>query len=100
MRRFRVQTTVDAQAQLQTIFRWWRENRRGSDLLRREVNEGLTLLAHHPDAGAPIGSTMPGVRRLLLRRTQYHFYYQVDRQAGTVMILAVWHTARGGAPPL
>jgi hypothetical protein len=41
-----------------------------------------------------------GVRRLLLSRSQHLLYYEVDHTRATIEIIALWHTARGGAPPL
>jgi hypothetical protein len=44
------------------------------------------------DAGSP------GIRRLLLRATQFHVYYDFD--GATVRIVAVWSCLRGRGPDL
>lgn len=43
---------------------------------------------------------MRGVRRMLLARTSYHLYYVIDESAGSVELLALWHTRRGSKPTL
>jgi plasmid stabilization system protein ParE len=40
------------------------------------------------------------VRRLLLSRTGYHLYYQVNAEAGRVEVLALWHSRRGREPSI
>lgn len=58
------------------------------------------MLAEQPDAGAHPEGTPARVRRLVLPRTQYYLYYQVERGAGAVLVLAIWHTARDSGPPM
>jgi len=43
---------------------------------------------------------VPGLRRLLLRRTRYHLYYVHDETAGEVLILALWSAVSGRPPPV
>jgi len=88
-----------ARSHLREAAQWWRENRVSPELLERDLDAALGLLAQLPDIGAPV-LQRPGVRRLLLRKTQYHLYYRVDRAAGVVRIVAFWHTARGSEPEL
>jgi plasmid stabilization system protein ParE len=38
-------------------------------------------------------------RRLLLTETQYHIYFDVDEDAGEVLVVAIWHASRGRPPP-
>jgi hypothetical protein len=40
------------------------------------------------------------VRRVLLPKTRNHIYYEIDRENGVVMILAVWGAPKGRAPKL
>jgi plasmid stabilization system protein ParE len=93
----RVAWSGQARAQLAAASQWWCENRAGTDLLSRDVDAGVELLAAHPLAG-PSVPLLPGVRRLLLRRTQHLIYYRVEHEQ--VWIVAFWHTARGSGPPL
>ena len=97
----RVVFVREARAQLAAIARWWLENRPGQELFERELTKALALLAQHPEHGALyLAAPQPGVRRTLLRKTQYHVYYSVDRARRAVRILAIWHTAREHGPPL
>ncbi|NUQ76737.1 MAG: type II toxin-antitoxin system RelE/ParE family toxin [Polyangiaceae bacterium] len=59
------------------------------------------MLAELPEAGPACNRLdRSGTRRTLLRKTQYHIYYRIDRAAGLVNILALWHTARRRPPRL
>jgi plasmid stabilization system protein ParE len=91
-----------ARRQADRIDRWWRENRPAArDLFAREMAEARALLVSTPDAGAPFTERQGVVvRRLLLPRTRYHLYYEVNRESEAVMVLAVWGAPRGGAPKL
>ena len=97
--RHRILFLPPARFHVREAAQWWRENRASPELLERELDTALRLLARHPDIGPPV-LQRPGVRRLLLRKTQYHLYYRVDRAAGVVRIVALWHTARGSEPEL
>jgi plasmid stabilization system protein ParE len=102
MNRFRIVITATARRQLREITGWWRENMRTEpDLFVDELEASMQRLASAPWSGSPYPLARPiDVRRVLLRRCQYHLYYAVDAKAGTVTIRAVWHTARGHGPPL
>ncbi len=38
----------------------------------------------------------PGIRRVVLRTTRYHVYYQVEKD--TVTVVAIWSAVRGRGP--
>lgn len=59
----------------------------------------LGLLADHPEAGH-VHEPDPRYRRILMPRSQLYVYYRFDRELGIVLIVAVWHTARGKLPRL
>jgi hypothetical protein len=40
------------------------------------------------------------VRRYPLKKTPYQVYYQVNEEAGEVIVLSVWSAMRGHGPPL
>lgn len=68
-------------------------------MLGREVADAILLLVECPDAGARFHrATQPGVRKLLLRRTQHYLYYRVDDERRMIRVLTLWHTARGHDP--
>jgi hypothetical protein len=63
--------------------------------------EARRLLSRTPELGTPyVERDGVLVRRVLLRKTRHHVYYEIDRINGVVMILAVWGTPKGGEPPL
>ncbi len=102
MRRYRVEITSRARAQVLEISRWWRANRGlRPGLFGDEFRTARRQLARFPLTGPNYDA--PGfthVRRLLLVRTQHHVYYLLDDALKAVIIVAVWHTARGDEPPL
>ena len=81
---------------------WWIANRpTASDLFRREIDAIVRLLERSPMLGMTyIESSAPGVRRILIGRSRYHVYWEVDLPARIVTITAVWHSGRGSGPPL
>jgi plasmid stabilization system protein ParE len=79
---------------------WWKANRRAApDLFLRELEQAVALIADSPTLGkAANDDDLPGVRRVLMRRTRYHVYYRVTGE--TLEVLAIWHGARGEGPTL
>ena len=45
-------------------------------------------------------SASPEVRRLLIGRSRYHLYWEVDVASRAVTVLAVWYPGRGSGPRL
>jgi len=102
MKRFRVTLLEPAKAHIKEIARWWRANRGERHRLPlEELRAAITGLAAFPDIGMAYRSRhRRGVRRLLLPRSQYWVYYEVDDEREEVRVLAVWRALRGKAPPL
>ena len=98
----KVRISAPAKQQSRVISRWWRENRPAAPrLFAQEMAEARRLLSPKPDLGTPYierGEVL--IRRVLLRKTRHHVYYEIDRNDGVVMILAVWGTPKGAEPPL
>lgn len=95
-----VVTTPEADAQILAIGDWWRTHRPGApSLFAEELAHCFIVLAQAPDIGKPYRrhSSVPGLRRVLLRSTRYHVYYVPRPDA--VGVLAVWHSHRGQSPP-
>ena len=95
-----VRVTKRAQVQIDRAARWWDENR---DLAREafddDLAEALLLLGAEPSVGAPVFRLRAqGVRRLHLARIRYQLYYRA--RGDWVEVLALWHTSRGGEPPV
>jgi len=78
------------------------ENRDASPLLvMDEFNRCVSLLESSPDAGVRFHrSRVPGVRRLVMRRTEHHVYYLHDEPNAVVYIIAVWGAPKLGVPVL
>jgi plasmid stabilization system protein ParE len=91
-----------AKTHIREIARWWRANRGARHRLPlEELRLAFASLAAFPEIGPAYRSRHGiGVRRLLLPRSQYWVYYEVDHAAEEVRILAVWRASRGKAPPL
>lgn len=98
----RVAFSKSASEQASAIDDWWRENRPAApDLFWRELEAAIELLRTSPALGpiyAP--SPVPGVRRVLIGRSRYHVYWEIDAATRTVTITAVWHAERGSGPPM
>jgi plasmid stabilization system protein ParE len=79
---------------------WWKANRRAApDLFLRELEEAVALIANSPTLGRDANDEdLPGVRRVLMRRTRHHVYYRVTGEA--LDVLAIGHGARGERPTL
>lgn len=86
-----------AEAQLAEIHDWWITHR--SDvptLVLDELERCVTLLQNSPDIGTRFHrTTIPGVRRLVMKRTKHFVYYVHDAVNEIVYVIAIW-----GAPKL
>ncbi len=97
-----VALTSQARAHFATIQRWWGANRpAASELFAGELRAAVSRVAFAPNSVA-VYRSMNGreIRRLLLPRSRYHVYFEVNEGARQVFILAIWHVSRGGKPAL
>ena len=96
----RVLLAPEAQAQVDAIDDWWRENRTAApDLFFQELASTLGVLSRAPGLGRRYThATVKSVRRVLMRSTRYHVYYVVH--ADIVLVLSVWSGQRGTGPNL
>lgn len=85
-----------ALAQMEAAQLWWTKNRLAApDLLIREIDAALSLIAHAPLAGRRVESKLiRGVRRLVLRRTRYLVDYQVVESSREVRVVNFRHGRR------
>jgi hypothetical protein len=92
--------TDGADAQVEEIDLWWRENRPAApSLFAQELAEALNLISALPGVGRVYRSRRRHViRRVLLRATRHHLYYAVG--IDHVIVFAVWGAVRGAGPPL
>ena len=102
MKQYRVGFSRTADAHVESIESWWRENRPAApDMFSRELEAAVSLLENSPLIGkAYPQAPVPEVRRLLIGRSRYHLYWEVDVTTRSVTILAVWYAGRGSGPRL
>ena len=80
----KVRISGPAQRQAEDMDRWWKESRPAApDVFARELAAARQLLASKPDVGSPyVEQRGVLVRRVLLRKSKNHVYYEIDRDAG------------------
>ena len=102
MTRHRVVFSRAAAAQAEIIAGWWTLNRTASpDMFVRELDATVRILETSPHLGTRyVRTPLPGVRRLLIGRSLYHVYWEVDAPTRTVTLTAIWHARRGSGPEL
>jgi len=98
----RVEVRPEADNQIDAIDHWWIEHRRSSpDLFLTEFDDAKKELQLAPEIGKSYRRRgIPGLRRLLMLRTQCHIHYTYDESAGVVSILSVWSALRRRGPPV
>ena len=102
MNRFAVVVAPSAVRQAHVVADWWRAHRVAApDLFDAEFEAVLGRLSLSPVTGSKYRESKGRVvRRLLMPRTSYHVYFEIDEGKGRVDVVAVWHAARGKGPPL
>lgn len=87
-----------AQREIERAAKWWAENRLASPgAVRKDVQDALEILTEQPAIGTKVDTGRPlQVRRLLLDRTKYFFYYRVN--GNQLEVLSVWHSGREHGP--
>jgi plasmid stabilization system protein ParE len=90
----------DAEEQLGDIVAWWDDHRpKAPGLVFEELARCTRLLESSPDIGLRFHRTpVPGVRRLLMKRTSHHVYYVHDAEHAIVYIIAIWGAPKEGEP--
>ncbi len=80
----------EAEEQLRELDEWWRANRRDAPTLAvDEFERCTTLLASSPDVGTGHRTTVPSVRKLVMK-TRNVVYYVHDAGNAVVYVIAVW----------
>ncbi len=92
----------EAEEQLREINDWWVVNRpAAATLVIDEFERCVTLLENTPDIGTGFHrTTVPGVRRLIMKRTKHLVYYVHDDNNAVVYVIAVWGAPKEGDPAL
>jgi plasmid stabilization system protein ParE len=99
---YQVHIAPRALSQIDEVTAWWKLNRpAAATLVADELEAAVERLACAPSSGAVYNrGDFRSVRRLLLPRTRYHAYYEIDEAAHVVRIVAFWHAARRHGPRL
>ena len=97
-----VQLSEKAAVQAERLDAWWAENRQlAPALFAREFAGAVALLGIAPGAGARFHrSALPGIRRIVLKKTKNLVFYTYSRETDVVHIIAVWGAPKGTVPPL
>ena len=92
----------EAEALVLEIDGWWRANRpHAPNLFLDELRIAFERLQTSHNHGVRFKSTMrPNVRRILLPKTRYHVYFEIDEARAEVHVLSVWGAIRRRPPPL
>jgi plasmid stabilization system protein ParE len=98
----RIQATELARELIREADSWWRTNRPGvPNAVLEELDRGSSLITAQPNVGTLARNvTLPGVRRIGLRRIRYDLYYHVIGSPEYVEVIAIWHWRRGSGPPI
>lgn len=101
MKRRLVRISTDAETQLDAIRSWWLANRPAApDLFDRELDAAISALRSAAHAFPVYRSESDAeIRRALLPRSRYAIYFAIEPE-DVVLVVAIWHTARGSSPPL
>lgn len=99
---YSVLVAPSARRHVQTIAEWWEANRdKAPDLFAQELEAAFVRVAAAPTSFRIYRESKGrSIRRLLMPRTSYHVYFEVNETQKQVQVLAVWHTARGRGPRL
>lgn len=81
----------EALAQVAAIATWWNENRPAAPrLFQIELDRAVLRLAERPDSGPKVRvRKRPGLRVLVLQRSGYLVFYQVNLTAKEVIVVRV-----------
>jgi plasmid stabilization system protein ParE len=91
-----------AEQQADRIEQWWKESRSSAPrIFADELESTIRLIRETPGVGVRWPSARrPGIRRVLMPKTEHHVYFRVDEATATVHVLAVWGAPRGSGPKL
>ncbi len=98
IQRLSIKVTRRAAAQIEQVAAWWELNRPAAPgAIEEELERAFALLSAEPGVGSIARNVkLRDVRRVHLSRIRYHLYYRIA--AGSVEVLALWHTSRGSGP--
>jgi len=98
----KVRTTEQADLDVAAEQEWWQEHRPDApSLFLDELDAAFELLEGQPLAGlGGVIAERPSARRLLLKRTSHHVYYEYEPSQDTVFIYSVWGAVKLQQPKI
>jgi hypothetical protein len=79
----------------------WRERADDPGIFAREFLDAIELLESSRGPGAPFPTRKhPSLKRMLLRKSRCHIYFEIDDATQTIQILHIWDGRRERAPKL
>jgi len=98
----KVRISARARRNIETIQRWWIENRPAApSLFLDELAAAEALLCTSPQVGRIYAVHRTGaVRRVVLQKTRHHLYYQYRADRDELVVLVVWGSPRERGPKL
>lgn len=79
----------------------WRERADDPGVFARELLASVELLESSKVPGTAYPTAKrPALRRLLLRKSQCHLYFEIDEASQTIQILHIWDGRRERGPEL
>lgn len=79
----------------------WRRSADDPGIFAREVLEAIELLEAPRGLGAPFPTAKhPSLKRVLLRKSRCHIYFEIDDAEQTIQILHIWDGRRARAPKI
>ena len=97
----KVEISKRARRNAERIDAWWRKHRDAKDLFAKEFQEAIQLLETEADPGTPRPTARrTGLRRILLKKTRRHIYFEIRDREQVVRILSVWGATRERDPEL
>ena len=97
----RVDISKRARRDAERIDAWWREHRDARELFAQEFQEAIRFLKTVAHPGTPFPTERrPGLRRLLLPKTERHVYFEIFDTEQVVRVVSVWGAPRERPPKL
>jgi plasmid stabilization system protein ParE len=98
----KVRISARARRNIETIQRWWIENRpAAASLFLDELAAAETLLGTSPRVGRIYAVHRTGVvRRIVLEKTRHQLYYRYREDRDELVVLVVWGSPRERGPKL
>jgi plasmid stabilization system protein ParE len=83
---------AEAEEQVRRAVEWWQANHKDApSLLVDEFEQVVGLLEEMPGIGPRFPRAIsPGIRRILMRRSNHWIYYATDSKHLVVYVLAIW----------